>query len=89
MGERQYVWADPSSSQQHIGLSSIVEAMKKEDLYAIARWATKDGMDVKMGILAPVEFENVDCLLWSQVGSHTLLNGDCPDFIAIEGAFCR
>ncbi|CAA7264673.1 unnamed protein product [Cyclocybe aegerita] len=79
MGEIQYIWADPSSPQQQVALSSIVKAMqggfeicdektkeKKEtrSLLAIARWVTKDGMDPKMGILWPNSFDNVDCLLW-------------------------
>lgn len=34
---------------------------------AIARWVTKDGMDPKMGVLSPVVFDEVDCLLWVQV----------------------
>ena len=34
---------------------------------AIARWVTKDGMDPKMGVLSPVVFDEVDCLLWAQV----------------------
>jgi hypothetical protein len=74
MGEIQYIWADPSSSGQQIALSSIVQAMKghedgtEKELYAIARWVTRDGADPKMGVLAPCVFEKVDCLLWAQVG---------------------
>jgi ATP-dependent DNA helicase 2 subunit 2 len=67
MGEIQYVWADPASPKQQVALSSIVQAMANEDLYAIVRWVTKDGVDAKMGVLAPVQFESVDCLLWAQM----------------------
>lgn len=67
LGEVQYVWADPSSPQQQVALSSIVQAMYEKDSMAIARWVTKDGMDPKMGVLSPVVFDEVDCLLWAQV----------------------
>jgi ATP-dependent DNA helicase 2 subunit 2 len=67
LGEIQYVWADPSQPQQQVALSSIVQAMYEKNVMAIARWVTKDGMDPKMGVLAPSVFENVDCLLWAQV----------------------
>lgn len=76
MGEVQYVWADPANPQQQVALSSVVRAMKgKEDdpkeqeLFAIARWVTRDGADPKMGVLAPTVFERVDCLLWTHVKS--------------------
>jgi len=69
LGEIQYVWADPAQPQQQVALSSIVQAMLTEgkEVMAIARWVTKDGMDPKMGVLAPVMFDKVDCLLWAQV----------------------
>jgi ATP-dependent DNA helicase 2 subunit 2 len=67
MGEIQYIWADPSSPQQQVALSSIVQAMYEAGLLAIARWVTKDGADPKMGVLYPEIFEKVDCLLWAQV----------------------
>jgi len=67
MGEIQYVWADPSSAQQQVALSSIAQAMYEKDVMAIARWVTKDGMDPKMGVLKPAIFDQVDCLLWAQV----------------------
>ena len=67
MGEIQYVWADPGQPQQQVALSSIVRAMDEKDVVAIARWVSRDGMDPKMGVLAPTVFENVDCLLWAQV----------------------
>jgi hypothetical protein len=38
-----------------------------KEVMAIARWVTKDGMDPKMGVLCPVMFDKVDCLLWAQV----------------------
>ncbi|KAI3621834.1 ku family dna [Moniliophthora roreri] len=40
---------------------------KRRPLMAIARWVTRDGMDPKMGVLAPTLFENVHCLLWAQM----------------------
>ncbi|EGN94086.1 hypothetical protein SERLA73DRAFT_114994 [Serpula lacrymans var. lacrymans S7.3] len=67
MGEVQYIWADPSSAQQQVALSSIVQAMYEKDVLAIARWVTKDGMDPKMGVLAPSVFDKIDCLLWVQM----------------------
>ncbi|KAG6895586.1 hypothetical protein C0992_000501, partial [Termitomyces sp. T32_za158] len=67
MGEIQYVWADPGSAKQQAALSSIVQAMYEKDAMAIARWVTKDGMDPKMGVLAPVVWDEVDCLLWAQM----------------------
>ncbi|KAK0465650.1 SPOC domain-like protein [Armillaria novae-zelandiae] len=69
MGEIQYVWADPSSPQQQVALSSIVQAMYEKDVMAIARWVTKDAMDPKMGVLSPTIFDKVDCLLWAQASS--------------------
>ena len=68
MGEIQYIWADPGQPQQQVALSSIVHAMFEKNVMAIGRWVTKDGMDPKMGVLAPSVFEKVDCLLWAQVG---------------------
>ncbi|THG94528.1 hypothetical protein EW026_g6962 [Hermanssonia centrifuga] len=67
MGEVQYIWADPSSPVQQVALSSVVEAMYEKGAMAIARWVSKDGMDPKMGVLAPTVFENVDCFLWVQM----------------------
>ncbi|KAK0456861.1 SPOC domain-like protein [Armillaria borealis] len=67
IGEIQYVWADPSSPQQQVALSSIVQAMYEKGVLAIARWVTKDGMDPKMGVLSPTTFDKVDCLLWAQM----------------------
>ncbi|KAG6894323.1 hypothetical protein C0993_011801 [Termitomyces sp. T159_Od127] len=67
MGEIQYVWADPGSAKQQAALSSVVQAMYEKDAMAIARWVTKDGMDPKMGVLAPVVWDEVDCLLWAQM----------------------
>ncbi|KAK0198079.1 SPOC domain-like protein [Armillaria mellea] len=67
MGEIQYVWADPSSPQQQVALSSIVQAMYEKGVMAIARWVTKDGMDPKMGVLSPAIFDKVECLLWAQM----------------------
>jgi ATP-dependent DNA helicase 2 subunit 2 len=41
--------------------------MYEKNVMAIARWVTKDGMDPKMGVLSPVVFDQVDCLIWAQV----------------------
>lgn len=41
--------------------------MYEKNVMAIARWVTKDGMDPKMGVLSPVVFDEVDCLIWAQV----------------------
>lgn len=59
-----------------MALSSIVRAMEDKQVMAIARWVSKDGMDPKMGVLSPVSFEQVDCLLWAQVGlsAHSALS---------------
>ncbi|KAG7450798.1 SPOC domain-like protein [Guyanagaster necrorhizus] len=67
MGEIQYIWGDPSSPQQQVALSSIVQAMYEKGVVAIARWVSKDGMDPKMGVLSPMMFDKVDCLLWAQM----------------------
>lgn len=67
MGEVQYIWADPNSPANQVALSSIVRAMTEKGAMAIARWVSKDGMDPKMGVLYPVEFEKVDCFLWVQM----------------------
>lgn len=73
MSEVQYIWADPGSPQQQVALSSIVQAMFEKHVFAIARWVSKDGMDPKMGVLAPSMFTNIDCLLWVQVCLHLSL----------------
>jgi len=67
MGDIQYIWADPSSPQQQVAMSSIVQAMYEKGSVAITRWVSKDGMDAKMGILYPEVFEKVECFLWTQV----------------------
>jgi ATP-dependent DNA helicase 2 subunit 2 len=67
MGEIHYIWADPSAPQQQVALSSIVKAMYNKKCLAIARWVSRDGMDPKMGVLSPVLFDNIDCLIWSHV----------------------
>ncbi|KAF8895028.1 SPOC like C-terminal domain-containing protein [Gymnopilus junonius] len=67
MGDIQYIWADPSSPQQQVALSSIVQAMADTKRMAIARWVSRDGMDPKMGVLTPVVQDNVHFLLWSQM----------------------
>jgi len=69
MDEIQYIWADPSSPQQQVALSSIIQAMEEKNFMAIARWVSRDGMDPKMGVLKPVLFDNVNCLIWSHVSS--------------------
>lgn len=72
MDEIHYVWADPSSPQQQVALSSIVQAMHEKNCMAIARWVSRDGMDPKMGVLVPIVFDKVDCLIWSHV-SHFMM----------------
>ncbi|TFK38608.1 hypothetical protein BDQ12DRAFT_683054 [Crucibulum laeve] len=67
LGEIQYVWADPSSPNQQVMLSSIVQAMYEKGALAIARWVSKDEMDPKMGVLAPCVFDGVDCFLWAHM----------------------
>ncbi|KII86366.1 hypothetical protein PLICRDRAFT_700428 [Plicaturopsis crispa FD-325 SS-3] len=67
LGEVQYIWADPASPQQQVALSSIAQAMHEEKVMAIARWVSRDGMDPKMGVLAPSLFDKVDCLVWVQM----------------------
>lgn len=67
MGEVQYIWADPGSGLQQVAFSSLVRAMLDLNVVAIARWVSKDGMDPKVGLLIPREFERVDCFLWLQV----------------------
>ncbi|KAJ7226110.1 SPOC domain-like protein [Mycena pura] len=67
MGEIQYVWGDPSQPEQQVAISSIAQAMYEKNVMAIARWVSKDGMDAKMGVLAPCIDEGVDCLLWAQM----------------------
>lgn len=76
MGEIQYLWADPSSAQQQVALSSIAQAMYEKGVMAIARWVTKDGMDPRMGVLKPAIFDEVDCLLWAPV---SMLGSSPPD----------
>ena len=73
MGEVSYVWADPSSGEQQIVFSSLVQAMLSRDVVAIVRWVSREGMDPKMGVLIPREFEKVDCFLWVQVCFPSLL----------------
>ncbi|KAF8171709.1 SPOC like C-terminal domain-containing protein [Mycena galopus ATCC 62051] len=53
LGEIQYVWGDPSQPEQQVAISSIAQAMYEKNTMAIARWVSKDGMDAKMGVLAP------------------------------------
>jgi hypothetical protein len=74
--EIHYIWADPSSPQQQVALSSIVKAMYNKKCMAIARWVSKDGMDPKMGVLSPVSFDNVDCLIWSHVSVLITLSNE-------------
>jgi len=85
MDDVQYIWADPSSPQQQVALSSIVQAMNKKHVMAIARWVSRDGMDPKMGVFVPALFDKVGMpvvesrmfLFLSQktpplIGAHTL-----------------
>ena len=72
MGEVQYIWADPGSPRQQVTLSSIAQAMTRTKVMAICRMVSKDGMDPKMGVLTPCIFDQVDCLLWVQVGGDQI-----------------
>lgn len=67
MGEVSYIWADPSSAQQQIALSSIVQGMYEKGVMAIARWVSRDGADPKMGVLSPNMASDADSLLWVAV----------------------
>ncbi|KAJ7171774.1 SPOC domain-like protein [Mycena crocata] len=67
LGEIQYVWGDPAQPEQEVAISSIAQAMYEKNAMAIARWVSKDGMDAKMGVLAPCIAEGIDCLLWAQM----------------------
>ncbi|KAF9480417.1 SPOC domain-like protein [Pholiota conissans] len=67
MSEVQYIWADPSSPQEQVALSSVVQAMVKKGVMAIGRWVSRDGMDPKMGVLMPVENPGVHYFLWCQM----------------------
>ncbi|KAJ7151626.1 ku80-like protein [Mycena filopes] len=67
LGEIQYIWGDPSQPAQEVAISSIAQALYEKNAYAIARWVSKDGMDAKMGVLAPCIAEGIDCLLWAQM----------------------
>jgi ATP-dependent DNA helicase 2 subunit 2 len=61
--------------------------MYEKNVMAIARWVTKDGMDPKMGVLSPIVFDEVDCLIWAQVcfvevgGHHVELIRNLPDAV--------
>lgn len=87
MGEVQYIWADPSSPNQQVAMSSLIQAMlsadkhdpKKKDkshypYFAIARWCNKDGSDPKMGVLQPCRSEKVDYFLWVQVRPESFVS---------------
>ncbi|KZT08940.1 SPOC domain-like protein [Laetiporus sulphureus 93-53] len=67
MSEVSYIWADQKQPKQQVALSAIVQAMYEKECMAIARMVRSDGTDPKMGVLSPVMFENVDCLLWVQM----------------------
>ncbi|KAJ7785660.1 SPOC domain-like protein [Mycena metata] len=67
LGEIQYIWGDNTRADQEVALSSIAQALYEKNAYAIARWVSKDGMDAKMGVLAPCIADGIDCLLWAQM----------------------
>ena len=67
MGEVQYLWAEPTSGKDQVALSSLVQAMDKHQMYAVTKWVSREGMDPRMGVLAPCRFDKVDCFLWVQV----------------------
>ncbi|ETW87659.1 hypothetical protein HETIRDRAFT_41157 [Heterobasidion irregulare TC 32-1] len=67
MGEVQYLWAEPTSGKDQVALSSLVQAMDKHQMYAVTKWVSREGMDPRMGVLAPCRFDKVDCFLWVQM----------------------
>ncbi|KZT68787.1 SPOC domain-like protein [Daedalea quercina L-15889] len=67
MSEVTYVWADTAQPLQQVALSALVQAMYEKGAMAIARWVTKDGSEPKMGVLQPVMFDQVDCLMFVRV----------------------
>lgn len=87
MSEVQYIWADPSSPNQQVALSSIVKGMASAKVMGIARWVSKDGMDPRMGVVTPCIFDKVDCLLWVQVRIYECWFEYC--FTQTVDALCR
>ena len=69
MSEVTYIWADTAQPLQQVALSALVQAMYEKGAMAIARWVTKDGSEPKMGVLQPVMFDRVDCLMFVRVGA--------------------
>ncbi len=71
MGEIQYIWADPGSAASQVALNSICKALYGEFRMAIARWCSRDGADVKMGVLKAVSLDHTEALLWIPVSACT------------------
>lgn len=67
MSEVSYIWADTASPLQQVALSSLVQAMYEKGAMAIARWVSRDGAEPKIGVLHPVIFDRVDCLMFVRV----------------------
>lgn len=67
MSEVTYVWADTAQPLQQVALSSLVQAMYEKGAMAIARWVLRDGAEPKIGVLHPVIFDRVDCLMFVRV----------------------
>ncbi|KDQ17714.1 hypothetical protein BOTBODRAFT_155793 [Botryobasidium botryosum FD-172 SS1] len=67
IGEVQFIFADPNSARAQVSLSSIVQAMYIKGAYAIVRWVSGDGRDVKMGVVAPRTEEGLDYLVSVQM----------------------
>ncbi|KAH9836702.1 SPOC like C-terminal domain-containing protein [Rhodofomes roseus] len=64
MSEVTYVWADTTQPLQQVALSAFVQALYEKGAMATARWVTTDGSEPKMGVLHPVMFDRVDCLMF-------------------------
>ena len=67
MSEVTYVWADPGQALQQVALSALAQAMYEKGAMAIARWVSRDGAEPKIGVLHPVIFDRVDCLMFVRV----------------------
>lgn len=67
MSEVTYVWADTAQPLQQVALSALVQAMYEKGAMAIARWVSRDGAEPKIGVLHPVIFDRVDCLMFVRV----------------------
>ena len=57
----------PKEPFHEMAFDALVQAMYEKNYGAIARLVTRDGMDPKMGVLAPSFAGEAMCLLWVQV----------------------